>query len=183
MECKDPAERSIALRSQRMPNSSSNTPTATRRVSRGTKRSSGPKAKTSITSNTQPAAAPARAERAPRTVHTARTIVELQQTRRMTPGTMRVLLVRVLSRHSYLPSDIIFVPVGPRLYVSQPIRASDPKTSAGQRNPSKIGSELSSMRSGFLSRRPLQPLDALSVSAGRRKARTDGNKDNCRSAI
>jgi len=70
-----PAERRIALRSQRMPNSSSNTPTASRRVSRGTKRSSGPKAKTSIASNTPPAAAPARAERAPRTVHTARTIV------------------------------------------------------------------------------------------------------------
>src|SRR6266571_2987494 len=70
-----PAARRIAFLSQRIPKSSSSTPTASCRYSIGMRASSGPKASTRSARKARPATVPASAGRHPRTVPTASTMV------------------------------------------------------------------------------------------------------------
>src|SRR3984893_2816585 len=70
-----PAERRIALRSQRIPNSSSRTPITSCSRCSGTRSSKGPSATTISASTTRPVNAPSPAGRQPRTVATASTMV------------------------------------------------------------------------------------------------------------
>ncbi len=70
-----PAERRIAFRNQRMPNSKSSIPIASCNRCSGTRSSKGPSATTMRASTRRPANAPSPAGRQPRTVATASTIV------------------------------------------------------------------------------------------------------------
>src|SRR5580658_1733327 len=70
-----PAARKIALRSQRMPNSSSSVPTASCTLRSGMRASAGPNTATTPDSSSRAAAQPSKAPRHPRTTATASTTV------------------------------------------------------------------------------------------------------------
>ena len=112
-----PAARSIALRSQRIPKSTSRTPTASWSSVIGMRPSAGPSRLTSTASNSTPMLVPSIADRQPRTVPTAITIVIASMNSTSDPrnaavtgGPIRVHSIIIIQRLLFPPRLKPFLP-------------------------------------------------------------------------